>query len=273
MIDGEIVLFASLGLATGLIAGVFGVGGGFVLVPLLTLAGLPVTAAIATSLAFIAPVAATGALRHLRQATADPRLALPMVVASVLFAQAGARAGDSLGDEVLAAAFAALLVGTALWLLTGHGGGAQAGAAPGDGGWLRYRRERRLEDGTSHAYAVDVPRLVLVGCAAGMLSGLLGVSAGFITVPLLARGFGVPMRISVGTGLMVSAATAISAAGAYASLGAMRFDVLAAIVPAGLAGVLVGARVTLRVPPARLRIAFAVVMLAAAVKPLSLAIG
>lgn len=273
MIDADTALFASLGLVTGLVAGVFGVGGGFVLVPLLTLAGLPVTAAIATSLAFIAPVAATGALRHVRQATADPLLALPMVVASVIFAQAGARAADLLGDEVLAAAFAALLIGTAVWLLTGRGGGAQAGTMPRAARRFRYRRERRLEDGTSHAYAVDVPLLVLVGCAAGLLSGLLGVSAGFVTVPLLARGFGVPMQISVGTGLMVSAATAVSAAGAYASLGAMRLDVLAAIVPAGLAGVLLGARITLRVPPARLRVAFAVVMLAAAVKPLSLAIG
>lgn len=256
---GEAGLFALLGLGTGLVAGAQGVGGGFVLVPALRLAGLPIHAAIGTALGFIAAVGAVGGLRHARQATVERRLALVVGGVAAVVVQLAARLGRELDPRLLAALLATTLLVVAAWFLAGRG--APDGELP--------------PDACDRPAGRRVPRVraAVVGVAAGTSAGLLGVSAGFLTVPLLRRWLGRPLRRAIGTGLVVSFVAAVSGLLAYASLGAIRFDVLGAIVAGGVPGVLVGARLAVRLPVRTLQTAFGALLVAAAVKPLADALG
>lgn len=107
-----------MGLAGGLLGGLLGVGGGFIMVPLLALYA-PITQrqAQATSLAAIIPTSIVGSLFYYfgsRQPQVDLRLALLLVIGSVFGAYAGARLLTHLPDRLLRQVFAVLLVAIGL---------------------------------------------------------------------------------------------------------------------------------------------------------------
>jgi len=109
---------AAAGGATGALTGLFGVGGGFVVVPALTLAvGLPMQLAVGTSLAVIALTSAVAFAAHLSTGGLDLMLALTFTGAGVLGAVAGTRLGARARDERLRRLFALLLVVAALGVL------------------------------------------------------------------------------------------------------------------------------------------------------------
>ncbi|HWH14881.1 MAG TPA: sulfite exporter TauE/SafE family protein, partial [Miltoncostaeaceae bacterium] len=99
---GDLALLVALGVAAGMLAGLFGVGGGIVFVPALTLvAGLGQLEAEATSLLAIVPVAVLGTWRQRTSPDARWRDALVLGIASIATAVAGAVAADALPEHVL----------------------------------------------------------------------------------------------------------------------------------------------------------------------------
>ena len=118
----EIVLVVALGVAAGAIAGLFGVGGGIIFVPTLTLVlGLSQLNAEATSLLAIIPVAMLGSWRQSRSGTVRWRDAILIGAVSVLAVAAGALAADVAPERALRIGFALLLVVTAVHLVcTAH---------------------------------------------------------------------------------------------------------------------------------------------------------
>lgn len=240
----QIVAFALVGLATGVLSGTLGVGGGFILVPLLTLTGVPIHEAVGTSLAFIVLVSGAGAARHIHQSSADLRLAAAIAIPGVVTAQLGAHLAHGLDEHVLALIFGLVLVAVAVWMLL----------AP------------ELPEGSSSDYGVDLPRAALVGLVVGFASGVLGVGGGFLLVPALVLLLAIPLAVAVGTSLLAIILPAISGAVAYAALGSIDWTALAATVPFGVLGALYGARLAVRLPEPALRVAFDVVLLAGAAK-------
>jgi len=113
-----VLLAVVLGFAAGVLSGMFGVGGGILFVPTLTLAlGLSQLGAQATSLAAMIPVVLVGAWRQDRYGKVRWRAALVMGIASALGVAAGAAAADSLPEAVLRRLFAVLLLVTAARLV------------------------------------------------------------------------------------------------------------------------------------------------------------
>lgn len=111
------VAVALLGTLAGALAGLFGVGGGILFVPALTLiVGVPQLRAEGASLLAIIPVSIVGSVRQHRAGTVRWRAALTMGAASVVTAIAGAFLADATPPKVLRTLFAVLLVGTALQL-------------------------------------------------------------------------------------------------------------------------------------------------------------
>ena len=107
----------ALGLAGGILAGLFGVGGGIVFVPALTLGlGLPQITAEATSLAAMVPVVIVGALRQHRQALVDWRTGIMLGVSSTLGVLVGVEIATSLSNDVLRRGFALFLLASAAQL-------------------------------------------------------------------------------------------------------------------------------------------------------------
>jgi uncharacterized membrane protein YfcA len=115
---GEALLIVLLGVAAGAVAGLFGVGGGIIFVPTLTLVlGLGQLEAEATSLLAIIPVAVLGSWRQTRTGHVRWRDATVMGLVSVVTAIAGALIADVAPERVLRIGFALLLVATAVQLI------------------------------------------------------------------------------------------------------------------------------------------------------------
>lgn len=115
----EIALALALGFGAGILSGMFGVGGGILFVPTLTLVvGLGQLEAQATSLAAITPVVALGAWRQSRHGLVRWRIALTVGLASAVGVTAGALLANELPEHALRKLFAALLVVTAVHLAT-----------------------------------------------------------------------------------------------------------------------------------------------------------
>jgi uncharacterized membrane protein YfcA len=114
----EVIEVVALGVAAGVVAGLFGVGGGIIFVPTLTLVlGLGQLEAEATSLLAIIPVAVLGSWRQTRTGEVRWRDATIMGVASIVTAIAGALIADAAPERVLRIGFAILLVATAIQMV------------------------------------------------------------------------------------------------------------------------------------------------------------
>ena len=247
-------------LLSGLLAGAFGallgLGGGILIVPILTFGfGVPLTAAVGTSLICVIATSTGAAAINVSAGRADVRLGITLGAGTVVGAVTGGVVAGFLPDRVLAGLFAALLAYTAVTMsrrLLGSGvaadDGAQLDPAAPDGPDAPGYRGHRL------------PVAVGGSFLAGNVSGLLGVGGGVVTVPLIHLVMGAPMRIAVTTSNFMIGITA--AAGAYAYL--FRGDVdprLAAPVVLGVAGgAALGAAVSARVRSSWLMGLFVVVV-------------
>jgi uncharacterized membrane protein YfcA len=108
-----------LGLAGGVLSGVFGVGGGILFVPTLLLLGLGQVEAAATSLLAIVPTAATGALRQRAYGNLRARAALVIGVVSILGVEIGIQIATRIDEDLIRRAFGVLLVMVAARLALG----------------------------------------------------------------------------------------------------------------------------------------------------------
>jgi uncharacterized membrane protein YfcA len=237
------LLLALSGLLAGAFGALLGLGGGILIVPILTLGfGMPLTAAVGTSLICVIATSTGGAAVNVRAGRADVRLGILLGAGTVVGALTGGVLAGLLNERVLAALFALLMVYTAITM--GRGAmrrPSQAAAGPEDGvspdasAEPAYRTRR-------------LPAAVGGSFVAGNVSGLLGVGGGIVTVPLLHLVMEAPMRVAVATSNFMIGMTA--AAGAYAYL--FRGDVDATVAAPVVLGVAVGAAVGARLS-ARLR--------------------
>lgn len=178
------------GLLAGFTSGLFGVGGGVVIVPALALlAGFPHKLATGTSLTAIVPISLAGAVGYATAGEVDVVAALLVALGALAGAVAGTRWLRTTSGPVLQYAFAGLMVVTAVRLvLEGEG-------VDGTG-----------RGGLTLAMAAG---LVVLGLASGVLAGMLGVGGGIVIVPVLTIAFGVPLVLAKGTSLLVIIPTAV----------------------------------------------------------------
>ena len=264
------LLLVFSGLIAGAFGAVLGLGGGILIVPILTLGfNLPLTTAIGTSLVCVIATSTGAAAVNVRAGRADVRLGVMLAAGTVVGALTGAIIAGVLPERLLAAAFAALMTWTAVTMLRSLRGGAdddelhEAAADPAapDGPDAPAYRNRRL------------PLAIAGSFAAGNVSGLLGIGGGAVTVPLVHLVMRSPLRVAVATSNFMIGMTA--AAGAYAYL--FRGDVdprqAAPVVLGVAAGAAVGAVVGARLRTSWLVLLFVAVVLYVAIRMALLALG
>jgi uncharacterized protein len=176
-----------VGLIAGALSGLFGVGGGIVIVPGLTgLAGMPQRLAHGVSLGAIVPIAASGVAGYLLGGEVDVVLGAYLVGGSLVGTWIGTSLLAVLPQRTLRLAFAAALVVTGARFLVAPGGVAEPGAA----------------------LLPDVAAIG-VGLFAGIASGLLGVGGGIVMVPAMMLLLGMSDVTAKGTSLLVILPTAV----------------------------------------------------------------
>ncbi|NUR51538.1 MAG: sulfite exporter TauE/SafE family protein [Hamadaea sp.] len=132
---GRLPVLAGLGIAVGLVTGLVGAGGGFVIVPVLVLlAGLPMTTAVGTSLLVITLQAAAGLAGHLQHATIDWPITLAVTALAIVGSLAGARLAAHIPAQLLRTSFGWFLVAMAGTVLLAQAPAAARHALAGTSG-------------------------------------------------------------------------------------------------------------------------------------------
>jgi uncharacterized protein len=244
------VAVALLMIAGGAAAGVFGsllgLGGGVLIVPLLTLVfGLELREAVGVSLVSVIMTSSVAAGVYLERHTADLRLGMRLELFTAIGALIGGSIAFLLSERLLALLFAGLLIYVAVSMLRARTPAAPAGP-PGE----------------PETYEVRNMRLGVVGATgAGVLSALLGVGGGIVKVPLMHLGMGVPLRVATATSNLMVGITAAASAVIYVIHGGVDPYVAGPTVIGVFLGASIGSRISHRVDVRVLRFLFVAVLL------------
>lgn len=179
-----------VGLVAGFLSGLFGVGGGILIVPALVLV-LRITQRLAhgTSLAAVLPIAIAGVVGFAMEGSVDWPVAGALVIGALGGAVIGTDALQRLSAKALARAFAVVLLASAARLVL----------------------ERADGSGRTDLTVLSFVALVAVGLFTGTLAGMLGVGGGIVMVPAMIILFGVPAAVAKGTSLAVIIPTSVVA--------------------------------------------------------------
>ncbi len=279
-------LLVTLGFIVGTLGGFFGVGGAFLMTPMLNLLGFPMVQAIGTDLALMLGSSTVATLRHLRFGHVDVRLGVLMLAGTAPGVWLGKEAVFALAtlgvaDSAIRLIYILLLFGLAVYMLRDYFRRARTGAGPGARAMIRpLRRGPRIGP------YIDLPRSGLrlsvwlpvgVGIATGFLAALLGVGGGFIRMPMLLYGLGVPTTVAIGTDLFEIVFSSAIGAYLYALEDAVHLPAAMTMLLGAVFGAQVGSYATLHVRGLRIRLYFALTVLAAGLgatlKQLSIAFG
>jgi hypothetical protein len=265
-------LLLGLGGLVGILSGMFGVGGGFLMTPLLFFIGIPPAVAVATEANQIVASSFSGVLAHLRRKTVDLRMGTVLLVGGLF----GAAVGVQIFAALRAAGQVDLLVKLSYVVFLGIIGGLmfieslgailRARKAPGSytprkkHGWI-HSLPLKMKFRTSGLYISVIPPL-LIGGAVGVLAAIMGVGGGFIMVPAMIYILGMPTKVVVGTSLFqiifVTAFTTLMHATTNFTVD-MPLAVLLLI--GGVIGAQIGARIGVKLKAEQLRVLLAIMVL------------
>jgi uncharacterized protein len=251
LVDGQevpLLAVALLGAVVGYVAGMFGIGGGFLLTPLLVaLFGVPLPIAVGTGLCQMIGTSLVAFLRHREARQGEPRIDLLLLPGSLLGVGLGARALAYLGEagslealghavpwvNVVVEGFYVVMLAFVAWNYWRHGRdrGERPGITP-EGPLARLRLGPGVALPAAGIASVSPIVLAYVGLALGFLSGLLGIGGGVALNPVLLYGYGLPLRQAVGTGVLVLLCTAVVGTITHARAGHVHL-VLAAVMLVG----------------------------------------
>ncbi|MEL7014115.1 MAG: sulfite exporter TauE/SafE family protein [Pseudomonadota bacterium] len=203
-------LLLGLGGIVGILSGMFGVGGGFLMTPLLFFIGIPPAVAVATEANQIVASSFSGVLAHVRRKTVDFRMGTVLLVGGLIGAALGVVIFNylkSLGqvDLLVRLCYVVFLgiIGSMMFVesLRAIRKSRAGGPAPKrkKHTWIQ-KLPFKMRFRTSGLYISVIPP-VIVGIAVGILAAIMGVGGGFIMVPAMIYLLGMPTKVVVGTSL------------------------------------------------------------------------
>ena len=208
----SIFTLLAAGCAVGFLSGLFGVGGGFIMTPLLIFMGIPPAVAVGTGSAQIVAASLSGALAQYRRNNVDVTMGLVLLAGGLVGMVLGVQTVSILRrsgqfDQVVALAYVTFLgtIGTLMLLesLTSirkiERDGAKRGRSGHEQSWLDGL-PLKMRFVRSKLYISAVPPFI-IGAFVGVLAAVMGIGGGFVIVPALIYLLRVPTNIAVGTSL------------------------------------------------------------------------
>ena len=264
-------LLLGLGGIVGILSGMFGVGGGFLMTPLLFFIGIPPAVAVATEANQIVASSFSGVLAHFKRKTVDLRMGTVLLIGGLF----GAALGVYVFNILKAQGQVDLLVKLCYVVFLGVIGGlmffeslnairnVKKGKAPKrkKHNWI-HGLPFKMRFRVSGLYISVIPPLI-VGVLVGILAAIMGVGGGFIMVPAMIYLLGMPTKVVVGTSLFqiifVTAFTTMLHATTNYTV-----DIVLAVLllVGGVIGAQVGARIGVKMKAEQLRILLAMMVLA-----------
>jgi uncharacterized protein len=225
-----------IGISGGLLGGLVGVGGGIIMIPLMTkLAKLTQHQAHGTSLVAIVFTGLAGAVTYFLHGAVDWQAALLLTVTAVFTARYGALYAHSLPEKKLKKAFGIFLVSVSLLLLA-----------------------KSAILGISHrpVWWVKAVAYLLSGAVTGFLSGMMGVGGAGIMIPLMILLAGMNQHLAQGTSLLVMAPVSLMGALTHYRLGNVQLNIVWGLVAGAISGGYLGATAANLLPGSILTIIF-----------------
>ncbi len=264
-------LLLGLGGIVGILSGMFGVGGGFLMTPLLFFIGIPPAVAVATEANQIVASSFSGVLAHLKRKTVDLRMGVVLLIGGLI----GAALGVQLFNALKSIGQVDLLVKLSYVVFLGIIGSLmfveslRALMKTRGGTTVPTRRKHtwvhnlpfKIKFRTSGLYISVIPP-ILVGILVGVLAAIMGVGGGFVMVPAMIYLLGMPTKVVVGTSLFqiifVTAFTTLLHATTNYTVD-MGLAVLLLI--GGVVGAQIGARIGVKLKAEQLRVLLALMVL------------
>lgn len=263
-----VVAATIVGFASGVLSGMFGVGGAVLTTPGIRVLGATPIEAVGSTVPAILPGSISGAIRYAREGLVDWRIGLACGGAGVVFASAGAEVADRVNGRLLMVLTASLLLWSGVNTIRSAQRSARSDASqPAD---------RADEPGPSTevdptpAAVVAMPgsplwQLLVIGAGAGFLAGLLGVGGGVVMVPLFVAVLGLPIKRAVGTSLVAVAMAAAASLLTHWARGnidwAFALPLMVGVVP----GARLGSKVAIAASDRTIRLAFGVFLVVLAI--------
>ncbi len=271
------VAILGMGLCVGFLSGLFGVGGGFLLTPLLVFYGIPPNVAVATTLSHITASSVSGALAQWRRRAIDFTMAGVMLSGGVAGTACGvwlfaiiAKAGQV--DLVVSLSYVLLLgiVGTIMlkesWAaLRAARAGEPLPVHPVNHVWI-HGLPLRLRFRQSRLYISVIPPIA-IGFLVGLLSAIMGIGGGFIIIPAMIYLLRMPTNVVIGTSLVqIIGITALTTLLQATSNYAVDIVLAGILIAGGVVGAQFGARTGHRLRGEQLRFLLAILVLAVALR-------
>ena len=274
----NIFLIIGLGMGVGILSGLFGVGGGFLLTPLLFMIGIPPSVAVATSANQIIASSVSGVLVHWRQKNVDVKMGLLLTLGGFLGSSLGVSFFvllQSLGQiDVFVKLCYVFFLGSVGLLMTwesilavarNHGLMTKKYRGHKNHLWI-HGLPLRTKFRTSKLY-VSALLPISLGFCVGMLTALMGVGGGFIMVPAMIYLLGMPTLVVVGTSLLQIIFVTINVTFLQAYTNQSVDIILAALlIVGGVIGAQLGAKFAGRIRGEELRLLLALIVLGVAFK-------
>ncbi|WP_088335221.1 sulfite exporter TauE/SafE family protein [Methanopyrus sp. KOL6] len=234
--DPSTMLYLGIGSLVGLISGMFGVGGGFLLVPLLNSTGMPMHLALGTTLFAISLGGFTGAYKHLQEGNVHVGAAPVFGLSAIVGAQVGSYLACLASEHVLKVALGVACSAMALRM-----------AFDGE-----IEEKNEIRDNTVIAS--------LTGFGVGAFSGFTGSGGGVLFVPVMASILNFPTMIAVGTSSVIVPISALAGVAQYWMEGYVNFWAALAVVVGMLMSSYVGAELSNKIGGEKVKRAFSVVL-------------
>lgn len=275
----SIFIPVGLGLAVGLLSGLFGVGGGFLMTPLLMMFGIPPVVAAATDANQIVAASTSGTYAHWRIGNVDFKMGFHLLIGSFIGGLVGVQAIKVLkamgnADFVIKMTYVVMLgiVGTYMFFESlsalrkkGKVEGVQEKKESGVGRFLRSLplQTHYQKSGVSHSIIVPI----FLGAFVGILAAIMGVGGGFLMVPVMVYMLRMPMHVVVGTSLFQILFTCIEVTFLQAYTNhAVDFILAVLLLLGSTIGAQIGAAFGKKLKGEQLRILLACIILAVTIK-------
>jgi uncharacterized protein len=281
----NIFLLIGLGGLVGFLSGLFGVGGGFLLTPLLIFAGIPPTVAAASDSNQIVAAAASGAYAHSRMGNVDLKMGIIILLGGIVGGSIGVQIIKVLRvmgnvDFVIKLIYVIMLGTIGLFMFFESLNALKRSKAQGDTGAEPHEPKesvvRKMAAKLPLQMNFEKSRMTtsaifpfLLGTAVGILAAIMGVGGGFIMVPSMIYILGMPTIVAIGTDLFQIVLTCINVTIQQAIRNHTVDLVLVILLFLGSTiGAQIGARVSRKLKGEQLRILLAVIVLIVMVKML-----
>nr|WP_210313715.1 sulfite exporter TauE/SafE family protein [Rhodopseudomonas rhenobacensis] len=267
-----------MGAAVGFVSGMFGIGGGFLMTPLLIFVGISPAVAVASVTSHMAASSLSGALSYWRRRAIDPALAGVLLCGGLIGTGLGVwffTLMRSLGqlDLVIALSYVVLLTavgGLMVWeglraILRTRQGQTVLATRSGSRNWI-HALPLKMRFKRSKMYLSVIP-VVVIGLVIGFIGAVMGVGGGFILVPILIYLLRVPTSTVIGTSMVLTLFTMLIATVLHAVTNHQVDAVLALILMiGGVTGAQFGARAGQRIRGEQLRLLLGLLILAVGVR-------